>query len=105
MKYRNTDEMISEMKNNNVDVIISGATSSSPLLNLNAVLYGTKFKIKSKEFTSALKDNLVHSNEKFFGMPLSEIVIAALDVLGVEKYSGTDKLILRLISSEFADIV
>lgn len=86
---------------NDIDAILYGAKSSLPILNMNSVLFGARYKITSPEFVDVLKLKLKKSEAKFFGMPFADIVTAALDVLGVEKYYGDDEFILNLISSQF----
>lgn len=101
MKSKNTDEIIGMMKNNDTDAIIYGAESNIPILNLNAVIFGVKYRVSSDQFISLLKDKLLKSEVSFFGMKFSKIVTAALDVLNIEKYYGDDKLIMQLINSQF----
>lgn len=101
MKSKNINEVIEMMKENNLDAIIFGAESDLPILNLNAVIFGTQNRISSEKYISLLKDKFLKSDISFFGMPFSKIVTAALDVLGVEKYAGNDDSIIRLINSNF----
>lgn len=101
MKSKNTDEVIKLMEENNIEAIIFGAESDLPILNLNSVIFGAKYKVSSEKFISLLKEKLIKSEASFFGMSLSKIVTAALDVLGVEKYSGNDISIIRLVNSNF----
>lgn len=101
MKSKDTIEIIKLMEANNIEAIIFGAKSDLPILNLNAVLYGAKYKVSSEKFISLLKEKLIKSEASFFGVPLSSYIVAALDVLGVEKYSGDDNLIIRLVDSNF----
>lgn len=101
MKSKSTNEIIDMMRARNVDAIIFGAESDSPILNLNAVIFGTQNKVLSDKYIALLKEKLIKSDTAFFGMPLSKIVTAALDVLGVEKYSGNDASVIRIIKSDF----
>ena len=99
-KSVNIEEEIKKMSENNYELIISGAQSDIPILNLNAVLFGAKFRLRSPEFISILEDRLINSDCTFFGMPLYNFVCAALDVLDVKKYEGNDDHIVRLIKAD-----
>lgn len=99
MKLNNIDidvqKMIVLMEQNDVNAILCGIHSTLPILNLNAIIFGTKFKIKNPDFISEMKNNLIKSNVKFFGTKLSSFVIASLHILGIQKYSGNDTFIRR----------
>lgn len=101
MKFKNTNEIIELMSENNAEAIIFGAKSDLPVLNLNAVIFCAKYNVKLENFIFMLKNSFINSDITFFGMPFSKIAIAALDVLGVEKYSGDDSLVKQLIDSKF----
>ena len=81
-------------------ILLEYASSDLPIENLNAVLFGTKFGVKDDRFIGALKD-MLKSDATFFGNPLRVFVQAALDVLGVEKYTGDESLAFRLIETKF----
>lgn len=84
-------------------MVLKYASSDSPIENLNAVLYGAKYKLSDERFILALH-KMLDSDARFFGTPLSSFVQAALDVLGVQKYSGDDDYVMELIQSEFQQI-
>lgn len=85
------------------DFVVQYATSNSPIENLNAVLFGTKYRCKEQKFIEALK-KLLDSPERFFGTPIKLYVQAALDVLGVQHYTGDDSFVTSLIQSGFETI-
>lgn len=83
-----------------VEKVVEYATSSSSLKQLNAVLWGTKHRVRDERFIAAML-NMLNSDARFFGMPLSDYTQAALHVLGVQEYTGDDYSVLRLIQSDF----
>lgn len=100
MKSSDTKNEIEKMSQNDLEAIIDGAKSDLPILNLNSVLFGIKFGIKSDEYISLLRDKLIKSESAFFGVPLSNYVYAALDILEIQKYTGIDTVVLNLIKSK-----
>ncbi len=105
MKSVNTNDniqnLINKMAQNDGTAILIGAKSDKPILNLNAVIFGTKFKCKSQDFIDVLKTKLFNSDKSFMGTPLKVFVTAALDILEVKKYNGNDAEIRKLINSNF----
>ena len=93
--------LVDKMSQNDSAAILYGAKSDSPILNLNAVLFGAKFGYKSQEYIDILKTKLRASEASFMGTPLKIYVDAALDVIGAQKYNGDDADIQRLIDSKF----
>ena len=91
--------IINNMSNNDLDSIILGVKSDIPVLNLNAVIFGTRFNVKDVDFITALTDDLISSKETFFGNDLSSFVRASLDLLGIQPYNGDDDFTKRLIKS------
>ncbi len=96
-----TQELINKMASGDEPSIIIGVDSDVPVLNLNAVLFGAKYKIKNPNFINTIRNKLLYSEDSFFGIKLSDYVQAALHVLGVQKYVGYDYFINRLIESNF----
>ncbi len=96
----NTQELISEMQSQNYDAILYCIKAKLPILNLNAVVFGARYKYKSDDFLRSLV-LLESSPHSFFGMPMSSFVLAALDVLDVRHYDGDDEFIKRIIQSQF----
>ena len=91
---------IYDFKNGNIFDIEKAAESDLPIDNLNALLFGTKYKIKTHRFISAIKNKMLCSKASFFGVPMKKYAIAALDVLDIDKYSGkyylySNKMLLK----------
>lgn len=105
MKSVNTNNsvnsLIARMSTNDMHAVLLGAKSDIPILNLNAVIFGTKFRCTSPEFIELLKTKMLDSSVSFMGTPLESFATAALDILGVQEYNGTDDFICKLISSDF----
>ena len=105
MKTISTDDeinaLIERMAMNDTEAILLGAQSDIPILNLNATIFGAKFRCTSPEFAEMLKTKMLYSDSTFMGTPLASFAVAALDVLRIQKYRGTDKFICELISSNF----
>ena len=93
--------LIDQMADNNACAILKGINSDIPILNLNAIIFGTKYKFNNFEFVNNIKERFVDSNIKFFGTELKCFAIASLHLLNVQKYVGFDRTILRLIESNF----
>lgn len=96
-----TSSLIERMSVNDTEAILLGAQSDIPILNLNAAIFGAKFKCTAPEFIEALKTKMLYSDSTFMGTPLASFAVAALDVLRIQKYRRTDKFICELISSNF----
>ncbi len=92
--------IIDRMKEGHVEAFLYGMDSDIPILNLNAVNFGTKYHCQRKEFIDRLK-KLTDSNITFFGNEMKQFAVAALDVLGVQTYTGNDAFIKKLITSQF----
>ena len=95
------DTAFKEMVDNNVSALMEGINSNIPILNLNAIIFGTRYKFNNDDFINTIKERFVDSNIKFFGTELKCFAIASLHLLNVQKYVGTDRTILRLIESNF----
>lgn len=99
-KYLNTDSFIKAIADYDTDAIVQGITNESPIVQLNALIYGTKMKLKSQTFVGGVH-SLTDSDSVFFGVPMWKYAKAALHVLEIKKYTGDDDFILRLIDSGF----
>lgn len=97
----NIQNKIDLMYSGDTEEIVSNVNSDIPILVANAIIAGTKKCLKNSVFLDAIQNKVTNSDITFFGMPLSDIAIASLDILGINKYKGNDDNILKLIHSGF----
>lgn len=102
-KSKNTDfnAIIDLMASGNEEAIILGINSITPILNMNAIIFGAKFKCTNKIFVDALSNRFIRSPVTLMGNEISQFALAALDVIGIQKYYGNDEFIIKLIKSNF----
>ena len=79
-------------------------SESGGLRRLNSILYGAKYQVRSERFINNVIAMSSDDQTKFFGTPISSFAKAALDILGVKKYTGDDRYIHEMIESGFVDI-
>lgn len=90
---------INNMHNGSTVAIINGISSRSSIEVLNAIVAGTRLKLKDKMFVKSLekaKDN----EESLMGIPIKEFAIASLDILNIQKYSGDSDRVREMIQCE-----
>lgn len=95
-----TQALINRMHNGEVSAILTGISSGSDILNLNAIITGTRIGLDDNSFILKVKA-LKNSDAVLLGTHLSHVAKAALDVLKIEEYSGDNKLIKELIDTRF----
>ena len=86
------------------EAIIKASQSLSPLLNINAILFGAKYGIKEQVFISALKEKLLKSQIELAGIKISDCAAAAMDYLGIQDYLGDNKFVKDLIKNGFVSL-
>lgn len=84
----------------NQEKIMKDIASEVPFAVLNAIIDGTKSKIKEKWFIEAVVSNK-GNDETIMHIPISSFAYASLDVLGIEQYTGNDENVLKLIKTGF----
>ncbi|HBL40456.1 MAG TPA: hypothetical protein DDY98_02350 [Ruminococcaceae bacterium] len=89
---------IQEMKNGNKEIIVDSIVSSSPILVMNAILFGTRDRITDSRFVKGLT-RAEDSIDVLFGVPVSSVATASLHLLGQKNYNGEDKQIQAFINS------
>ena len=94
------DEMLQKMKNGDIGAIMEAANSNNPFWQLHSIINGTRIGLKSDEYIELIKNEFMHSEAKFLGMRMSYFAEAALDILGIEKYTGEDSTVKNLIKSK-----
>ncbi len=81
-----------------------GIKEGKTFLVLNAIVSGMMFQERSPEFLEGLlmaKDN----HKSLLGWRISDVAQAALEVCGVEKYQGDEKLVKDLIACKFEVLI
>ena len=66
----------------------------------NGIIACVMENIKTDKVASRLKE-LKNDTTTIAGHPISDFSLAALDVLGIEKYQGDDEGIIEIIDSQF----
>lgn len=89
-----------DMRNGNRDAILAGFQSSSVLSRMNGAIHAAKQGLNDTEVKEALLV-LKGDREACMGYRVSDIVIAVLDILDIEKYKGNDDRIRQMIQSKF----
>ena len=92
---------IDAMYNGDKATIIESVNSSVDILVMNAIISGTRAKIKDNDFlvgVSKAKEN----RTILMGIPIGSVAEAALCYLKETKYMGDDEIVKNLIRSGFA---
>lgn len=66
----------------------------------NGIIECVKSNLKTAEIIERLKE-LKNDTTTIAGHPIADFSMAALDILGIEKYDGDDNSIKQLIESKF----
>lgn len=91
---------IDRMYDGNFDAILSNISSKNEYLVMNAILCGTKRKIKNDEFIAGVK-KAQDSETVLLGYPLKSVAEASLLFLTDKEYDGDDELVKSLIKNKF----
>ena len=83
-----------------VDEIRNGIKSQLPIVVMNAIITGAENRIRDEQFIDGLRRQ-TENDTLLLNLRIGDFAIAALDVLGVEEYSGSNKTILELIKGQF----
>lgn len=89
-------ETIDVMKAGNIQVIEECVNSEKAILIVNAIIFGTQQKINSPNFVSGL-EKATQNQTVLMGHQVNEFAVAALDILGKQKYTGTKQSIKDMI--------
>lgn len=81
--------------------ILKGLSHNGALIRINGIMFAVKFKHSSDKIITKLKE-LLSDNTEVDGYSVSQFATAALDVMGITKYTGNDENVLELIESEFS---
>ena len=93
---------INAMYKGDRETILKGISSKTQIMVVNAVIAGTQQGITDTVFVDELKKLVSNTEIILMGVPISNIAIAALDILGITKYDGDDEYIQSLITSKLA---
>lgn len=87
---------VDNMYDGSTVAILNGISSMSSVEVLNAIVAGTRLKLKDKEFIKGL-EKAGNNEEALMGIPIKEFAMAALDILNIEKYSGNSVRVREMI--------
>jgi len=99
--HENINELFEEMNNKNHDTIIKCINDKTPIVNYKAILSGTREGMHDRAFIKGLKRLKQSEITLLGGVKLKDFAIAALDLLSIEKYLGSDEHIIQYIDSKF----
>ena len=101
MMNKNQD-LINRMLNGDVAAIKLGLDSNNTALKINAIIYSTVFHIDDAAVVDQIKEMTKdNSYLRICAFTVGEFATASLHLRGVEKYSGNNDSIVRLIESKF----
>lgn len=95
-----TQHLIEKMHSGDLDAIMEGISSNCDILILNAIMAGTKQKVKNAAFIDGIIA-AAHSEAILLGVPLKSAARASLHLLGHRLYTGADPMILSMIETGF----
>lgn len=93
-------KLIDEMYSGNAEAILSGISSESDYIVMNAILTGAKRGMTEKQFLDGLA-KAQESKTVLMGFPLASVATAAAHFLKKIKYTGNDEIIKTLIENKF----
>ena len=97
-------EQIKKMLGGDVSEILNGIVSDIPILVMNAIIGGAENRVKDRRFIDSLKEQKSNDIE-LLHIRIGDVAIAALDVLGIEKYTGDDQAVKDIIYTQFKKAV
>ncbi len=97
------DSATRKMLNGDKNAIIDGFISSSMVDNFNAIVCAVKYHLRGKAIEGQLV-RLSRDDTCLFGQNagyrISDVAVAALHLLGISEYDGTEENVLALIDSK-----
>lgn len=94
--------LINQMLNGDVDAIKIGLNSDNTALKINAIIHSTVFCVDDDIVISKIKEMKKDRDYlRICAFTVGEFATASLHLRGIEKYSGSNHSILRLIESKF----
>ncbi len=95
-----TNALIERMEKGQLAAILAGLRHKGALVRINGILNSVRHSVESDEDIDLIRQ-LKSDITSFDLYAVSDFAIAALDLMGVEKYNGDKKQILNLIKSKF----
>lgn len=95
---KDINRIIEEMQKGNRKAIVEAIESSSPILQLNGLMFASKYSVY--EASEAVR-KLDCKDNKFMGTPLSNFKTATMHLLDIAEYKGDEKQIKDMIKSKF----
>ena len=93
-------QKIDEMHGGNTDAIIAGVHSKNDYVVMNAILSGSRLRVKSKEFIDGVKK--AQENEAvLLGIPIKSVAKASICFIENRSYKGSDPVVESLIKNKF----
>ncbi|MEE0505871.1 MAG: hypothetical protein UDL61_04735 [Ruminococcus callidus] len=98
----NGQQLINKMLDGDIESIKKGIVSGSVLIKIDAIICTVKWKVNDESIINQIQ--LSKNDNRYLrsvAYTIGEFATAALHLCGVEKYSGDNNSILRLIDSGF----
>lgn len=94
------NNLVDKMRNGNSNAIIAGLLHHGAIYRMNAIAFSSLQGRSNKEIVEKIKA-LRTDHFGIDGYSVSDFAIAALDILGIEKYTGSNQNIKQLIGCRF----
>lgn len=95
-------QLINRMLDGDIESIRKGIVSESVLIKIDAIICTVKWKINDESIMNQIQ--LSKNDDRYLrsvAYTIGEFATAALHLCGIEKYSGNNNSVLRLIDSGF----
>lgn len=103
LKQEKTQNIFSDFKSGDLNVLLQ-YLEGSPEAKIIGIIAAIIYNNKSDQCVSLLKKIAKGSDFASYGGVVAEYAIAALDILGIEKYHGSNERILGMIKYQFKDL-
>lgn len=100
-KSKKAYEFMRKMAKGDKEAILAGMKKGGLCENYCGICCAVKYNMKDKDIVDALKE-LQKDTYISMGMCNAQFASAALDVLGIEPYTGTDKRTKEMIAAKFS---
>lgn len=94
--------LINQMLSGDANAIKIGLNSNNTALKINAIIHSTVFHVDDATVINKIKEMKKDKDYlRICAFTVGEFATASLHLRGIEKYSGNNDSILRLIESKF----